>query len=347
MFEIITKSNLINSQDIDSNFSEQITLRGYETENTGLPGEFQSLIVEKRITPLSVGAIADKHCPTRRDLYFTKGVNRVKAKDQTNWGRKAGKVVEDYYNSILANGILQQRGNYTTISNEVLNFNSNYFDVNTKKFKELEELELTTTDMREGDTAWLITLLKNSGRIDLALSLLHKMLVNDETQCTLFGKKDQPEFLDLEDIQIAPKLEPNYLEIGINNPSEPDLLIPKRGMVGDIKTGISFNLKYQLTCTGYALAYENQYRTRVDWGVIYFIPTRTPYRYARILNFPQVHIFPITEELRQWFLDNRDEAYSIISKSEAPNLPLIDNRKECKYCKFLNHCKEQGLTIEE
>ncbi|MBU4502709.1 MAG: CRISPR-associated protein Cas4, partial [Nanoarchaeota archaeon] len=126
---------------------------------------------------------------------------------------------------------------------------------------------------------------------------------------------------------------------------KPDFLIRKYKIIGDIKSGMGgFEDRYLLTCIGYALAYENEMKEDINFGIIYFFPTRHS-RFTKPASFSQVYIFPIDDDVRKYFLDVRDQAYSIISRNSSPNLP--DDKRNCTYCKFNEECKQEGLTYEE
>jgi len=332
MFEIITKWNLSRPDEEINYFIDNITLRGYNGEATFLTGEFKSKIHNGSIRTLSVGNIADKICPTRRDLYFIKGINKVKVKDQQTWGRITGKFVEDYFYNIFKNSSNNEQEVYSQLIDYGGNFNQDFFKNSNKKIKKLEQLEQESQGSKEGDTEWLLKLLSSSGRAELGFNILHSIL-------------KQHGCVDVNHIQIEQEINPVILQIGINSPTTPDFIIPDYEIVGDIKTAPQFNIKYQLTCAGYALAYENEKKQDINWGVVYFIPTISPSHYTRILTYPQVHIFPINDYLRQWFLSERDRAYRIISAQSYPNFPNTNQRDKCPHCKFLNHCKSKGLNL--
>ena len=332
MIEVITKWNLTRPDEEINDFIERITLRGNNIDEVGLTGEFKSLLAENRIKPLSVGNIADKICPTRRDLYFQKGINKLRGTDKITWGRKTGKFVENYFYKLKDYSFQYTDKKYTDLNDEGTKFSNAYFVQKNEEIVKLKELEITTIGTKEGDTEWLQILLRQSGRAEMASKLVHSII-------------NQAGCIDLRDLEIEKEVNPNTNQIGINSPTTPDFIISQFGIVGDIKTGINFENKYQLTCTGYALAYENETGKAINWGIIYFIPTRTPSRYARIHNYPQIHIFPINQELRQWFLDNRDEAYRINSQLNSPRFPDNEEREECPHCKYKEYCESQGLSI--
>ena len=140
-------------------------------------------------------------------------------------------------------------------------------------------------------------------------------------------------------------LNPKSTEIGISRGVEPDFLIEGYKVIGDIKSGTEFESFYQFTCTGYALAYENEKKKDINWGIIYFFPTRNPSAYVKPITFAQIYLFPIDDDLRRWFLDSIIEDYGIISKEEPPGFPEKEKRTHCNYCSFNEQCKSGGLEI--
>lgn len=359
MFQVITMWNLSRPDEEMKESVENIELRGCNSD-TVLTGEFArriSLRLEldkqrkegqisedeyKRelrssgaIGPLSVSNIADRYCPARRDLYFVKGINRPSdISDKTTWGRVAGNTVESYLNRILGENVEQGRS-YSSLVNGGRSLNENFVNFNSRSIKRLQHIEEESEDVRTGDTNWFLQLLNYNGRAELGLKLLHSLIKEEES-------------LDLTYIKGKQKISPSASQIGISSPASPDFIIPDFGVVGDIKTGINFTDHFLLTCAGYALAYENQHGKGYDinWGIIYFFPTRIPTEYVRPLTFTQIYIFPIDDSLRDWFIRVRDSAYDTISKPNPPDFPPEDERKHCKHCRFKDYCINKGLELK-
>ncbi len=157
------------------------------------------------------------------------------------------------------------------------------------------------------------------------------------------------EDLDLNHLKLntasSLRLKPKPTEIGISSPVEPDFLIAEYEVIGDIKSGTEFKPFHQITCTGYALAYENEKKKDINWGIIYFFPTRNPSTYVKPITFAQIYIFPIDDNLRRWFLDFRNQDYDTISKDKPPEFPGVTDRQHCNYCQFNEQCKSEGLEI--
>jgi len=345
MFQIISMWNLTRPDQEIAETVTNIKLRGYN-EDTFLTGEFAWKIAEGKLRPLSVSNIADKYCPSRRDLYFYKGINRPPSLGNLpSWGGKAGYLVEEYVKMIIdrTKNSMDNFSNYDSLLSNSDDNHQYFLTLRSKNIKELKNLEEETDVIKQGDTDWLLKLLKSNGRAELAINFLHGMLKEEASLNIEHVVSDNIDFSDEE------KRKEHIKQIGINLPAAPDFIIPKFGIVGDIKTGAEFKPHFQLTCAGYALAYENVKGkgNDINWGIIYFFPTRNPGRYVKPLTFAQVYIFPIDDYLRDSFVYIRDEAYNMVSKDEVPEFPNESERKHCKYCRFKEYCISQGLEVSE
>jgi CRISPR/Cas system-associated exonuclease Cas4 (RecB family) len=319
---------------------DKITLRGYESEEVFLTGEIAQRIKEQKVSPLSVSDIADALCPTRRDLYFKKGINKPTGiKTTPRWGRKAGQLVEKYlYESFDECCKIKRTKSYRGIHRRLDIFSKKFFSNNNSTFSELERLRTRP----EEDPTWLINLLNLNGRAELGLSFLHSIL-----------SKSGNNELDIQDIETNKanllEINPKPVQIGINKGSRPDFRVSKLGIIGDIKSGTGgFQDRYLLTCTGYALANENELGKAgdINFGIIYLLPTRHS-EYIRPISFAQIYIFPINDRLRQWFIDMRNQAYEVISQESIPPFPDASKIKECGlHCKYFDYCISQGLVYE-
>jgi len=325
MFQVILHWNLLHANNIIEDSIPSETFRGYNKE-VFISSELINPLKNPKLKPLSVSDIADIKCPSRIDLYYKKGKNRQKKPRQSEtWGSKAGPIVEKYFLDYLSNHDALPK-KYNSVSNEANAIHEGFLSEKREDFEKLETLE----NDEFVDTQWLKKLLCCGGRAELGVKVLHSLL-KEKTS------------INATDIFSLIDVEPD-IEIGISTPSRPDFIIPKSEIVGDIKSGIEFLAIHQLTCAGYALAYENANKTRkmkINWGIIYFFPTRNPRARVKPITFPQLYIFPIDDYLRSWFIDERDKAYQIISKDTPPAFPkkII----QCSSCKFLKICISAGL----
>jgi len=331
MFQIITAWNLVYLKNNLQKTVENIKLRGYNRE-AFLTGEFLSKITSKEIKPLSVSDIADFLCPSRRDLYFKKGKNRIIKRGRKTWGSIAGRVVENFAFTLFNKfHEMKNSWSYSKIIKKTNSFSESFKGKNFQNFQNLNKLK----GRPDEESDWLLKLLTYNGRAELGLRLLHKVL-----------SKEKDNEMNIDDIEIkTSELKPNPKQIGINRPVKPDFLVEKYKVVGDIKSGIGgFKDRYLLTCAGYALACENERGKEgdINFGIIYFLPTRYS-EHAKPVSFGQVYIFPIDDALREWFLNIRDRAYQIVSMDSPPIFP--EDKSHCSYCQFYDVCKSQGLKL--
>jgi len=344
MSQVIVMWNLARPDQELGKVVNNITLRGYN-KDTFITGEFAWKITEEEIKPLSVSDIADRYCSTRRDLYFRKGLNRLSGRirrGMKTWGPKAGNLVEKYVFSVFDSSkdfTNQKYSNIIEVSDENHN---NYVNSNVNSIEELRSLEERFPD-EKGNTEWLKKLLKSNGRAEFSFRYLNEILKEDisvNNGDIFYGEHAK--------IDIPRKRKQHIKQVGISLPATPDFIIPKYRIVGDIKTGVEFKPHFQLTCAGYALAHENVKGegNHIDWGIIYFFPTRNPSLFRKSITFAQVYIFPIDNYLRSEFLAKRDEAYAIISNPQKPPFPQSNESKHCEYCRFRGICVQDGLKLE-
>jgi len=336
VFRIITSWNFVQPEKDLEKAVSNIKLRGYADKETFLTGQFAAKVANKEIRSLSVGDIADFLCPSRRDLYFKKGKNRMKTKSQKTWGGVAGRLVENFTLKVFSE--CQQSKNpwsYSKIKQRTGHLSRDFKKENFHDFDSLNKLK-----SRPGEEPdWLLKSLTYSGRAELGLKLLHMALTDSEKKISAMQMKD---------LEISTeKLKPHPEQIGISQPAKPDFLVEKCKIVGDIKSAIGgFKDYYFLTCAGYALAYENckGRGNDIDFGIIYFFPTRYT-EYAKPISFGQVYLFPIDDGLRDWFLKTRNKAYDIISKDSPPDFPYEKGGNHCPFCHFRDTCVSQGLVL--
>lgn len=337
MFSVITTWNLTRP-DLDAvgDFNS-VERRGYNSELVALTGQLATKITDRTILPLSVSDVADKRCLTHRDLYLRKGVRRLSTTqlnkiEKATWGHKAGTFVEKYVNGAgMRESINHSIQSYTSIRNNGDSYYQSFVENRAPDIARLITLERSTPNTKEGDTGWLLRLLKCNGRLELGAQVLNSFVK---------GIDD----LDFSHIEFDTHLHPNLMEIGINPPATPDFIVPHLGIVGDIKTSIRFEMHFQLTCAGYALVYENEHEEghNINWGIIYLLPTRNPTALVRPLTFAQLYIFAIDDNLRTWFLYERDKAYRALAEEQIPSVGEEDIRDNCPYCKFKQYCEDQG-----
>lgn len=95
----------------------------------------------------------------------------------------------------------------------------------------------------------------------------------------------------------------------------------------DLKFGESMDF-HRLTTTGYALVMESLYEYPVNLGCIIY----ARFDGGRLLIDKDYHL--IDDELRQWFIEARDEKMRMVSEEIDPGMP-----GECyEGCPYMGHC---------
>jgi len=339
VFEVVARWNLVRPDKDMNEAVEDIKLRGYD-EETFITGQFLTLLRERTIRPLSVSNIADVYCPTRRDLYIEKGRNRPspRVRGKTLWSRIAGDLTHRYVATILSdNTAAKNQKKYATIRKKGSKLHTEIVTTqgNVINISNLKQKETISYGTNAGDTEWFLRSLNSHVITEIANRSLHYMAKGNDS-------------VDLQELRVDETINPDYLQIGISSPATPDFILPEYGIVGDIKTGTEFVAHFQLTCAGYALAYENANGKPhdINWGIIYLFPTRNRSSYVRPITFAQIYIFPIDDYLRQLFLDIRDEAYALVIEEDQPSFPKPDDRERCYGCKYKEYCVGQGLELK-
>jgi len=331
MFQVVTAWNFVSLEKDFESAVDSIRLRGYSTD-AFITGGFLTKITNEEIKPLSVSDIADIICPSRRDLYLRKGKSRPRIKSPRTWGGVAGRVVENFMFTVYDEfSDLRNSFSYSTIKNRSNVLSRNFRQNNLDSFEHLDKLRSRLDE----EPDWLLKLLTYNCRAELGLRLLHRVLSKEDTHC-----------MRVKDLKIiSNELKPHPKQVGISSPAQPDFMVEKYKVVGDIKSGIGgFKDHYLLTCAGYALAYENERgkNNNMDFGIVYFFPTRYT-EHAKPISFGHVYIFPIDDGLRDWFLRMRNQAYAIVSKDSPPDFPT--EKYHCARCRYYDVCRSQGLVL--
>ena len=328
MFQVVNISNLLNPfGKAFAKFEVEEGLRGRGTKAL-VTGQHLLKLKKQEIRPLSVDNIANQYCPTGRDTYIQKGKNRPKernrrgAESTRGFPRNAGIIGEEFFVDILqAKGI--KSDSYRKLQEAGDSYTSAFFK---RKAVFLDQLKKDSPK----DYDVFVSGLRLSGRVEFGIKHLYSVLTRNRTirpSDILFDKEFMP-----------------TLQLGISTPSKPDFVIPSLNLIGDVKSGESLEQKHLLTCAGYALAYESSERKPIDWGMIYFFKAKNYTEYGKQISLPQVYLLPIDRELREWFLEIRNERYAIIMKDNMPELP--SDTQKCNDCKYRSYCQKDGLVLQ-
>ncbi len=324
--------------DIPSAFEEEskkITLRGYNEEFVRLPADFAWK------NSLSVGDIANDICPVRKDLYNAKarkGLTTEQKNGKKTWGRLAGMIVEPFCTSLLGKFDDLYAGDskitYHTIVDVVDSHSRNFFTQSTTR-RQLNQLASAASEEGYNSPEHLMLALGYSARNELALLGADFLLCKTNEQNTTKLSERVPIVVKKKSLELHPKSELT----GISDPATPDFLMQEIGAVGDIKSGKEFKRSHQVTCAGYALARENEFGSEGDTniGIIYFIET-----HSLVPTPARAYFFVITDALRRAFIDRRNNAYNVLSRSmitnQPPDISSVSREEYCIHCRFIELC---------
>jgi len=314
---------------------EQIKLRGYDEEFIKLPGDFAWK------ESLSVDDIASDICPVRKDLYNSKarGLKGKEKNGRMTWGRRAGTVVEKYCTGLL--GVFddlyagQPNVTYQTLIDKVHAYSKSFFASENGIRRQMKELEKIAAEEKSDSPQYLELVLQYSARNELAFLAADWILGGLHTRRGAKLTERLPIVINRQRLEIHP----DTAITGISAPAIPDFLITGTDSVGDVKSGKEFKHSHQMTCAGYALARESELGPsgNTNIGIIYFIETHgfTPVP-------ARAYFFVISDVLRRAFIDRRDKAYSVLSRSaqtrQRPDISTVDRERHCVHCKFLEVC---------
>jgi len=295
-----------------------IKLRGYlREEPVLLPAEFASL------KPLSVDDITSIHCPTRRDLFL---LRKRRLKGYPTWGRIAGPLIEKFCAGLVDEyqHLFDGKQSYDSVKSLVGDYAKRFMAANERPLKTLGRYSTSKSE----DVARLMLVLQYTGRYELAM--LGADFILDAG-----ASSQSPMLTRVPILHKGIEILPDAKVVGISSPSTPDFLMTQLQVVGDIKSGSAFKDFYPLSCAGYAIAYESHHGPGSDmnFGIIYFLETHT-----RSLTTARSYGFIIDDELRQEFLDRRNEAFGVLLRSNDDLPPLANREQYCVFCKYLRDC---------
>lgn len=244
---------------------------------------------------LGVYEIAGKYCESGRDVYLRK-IDGIKA--QPNKDMIRGSVFHDALANILvkAKRLIYSHGvaNYQAI---------------LKGLQEPADLDLTQ---------W-----KNLLSRDEIKELRHKVAIISDFESARIGARIQEILIKQpyigEDSLVAlavpvvveQKLNGSFLGLSANLSA--DAFTFSEPMVLDLKFGAKKNF-HRLATTGYALVMEAIYEFPINLGCIVY----AEFKGDRLVITKDIHI--IDDELRQWFIEERDEKMRMIYEEIDPGL---------------------------
>ncbi len=301
----------------------EIKLRGWDVKNREVvvPSELSS-------KSISVGDLTAGYCPTYRDFYLSK-VKKMRLPE--TWDRYAGKAIHKLYKEIGAETqtyLLKNRKELAKI--DLLRY------LRKSKSRIVNNL---TEDM--SSTIEKLIDKPNDQEVKKFVGTLERIIEFEGEMASAFcdyiisSKIDveiASEFSSLAPVHIQ-ELSLNAPPLGLSKGVKPDFLIGEN-FIGDIKTGPPFEF-HRLTVAAYALAYEYETKTPVDYGVVFHLQISVS---KRVPLYSDTEFFVISDMYRRAVLDLRNKKLDILVNRRDPG--DSKNVEECNNCPFHPSCRE-------
>lgn len=258
---------------------------------------------------LAVYEVSNAYCPTGRDLYIRRVLKQY---PKPNYFMITGKALHEIILNVIVNAKknIYTHGTYNT--EELLASLRSPLEINWPKdmafFDAARQKELIAkgTMLRDYEQGRIVArvgeILTQQPYIG-ADSLVHLAL-------PVVGEH---------------KLDGRFL--GLSQHLSTDALILSEPMIVDLKFGAPQRF-HRLATTGYAMVMEALYEMPVNLGCIIY----GEFKNGRLLVTKDMHL--IDDELRQWFVESRDEKMRMICEEVDPG--IADGCKE--YCPSYNVC---------
>jgi len=263
---------------------------------------------------LGVSEVANRYCPTYRDIYLRRVLGRPAPytyKTVRGWIYHAisSKTVQEVKSTLYLKGLCSGAELFQELSgrrDEILDsIFKKYAASRYLNEREMEELR------REAEALYSFLILQASARLDRILSEVKR----PELESVL--AKAVP--MDVERLV-------NGRLLGLSQELRVDLFTERR-IVVEIKTG-DVRPFHKYVLAGYALAIESDLEIPIDYGIVSYL-----WSDGRFVKVRNVTYF-IGDELRREFLELRDEAFNVIHNGVDPGKPA-----NCPtYCIYYDLC---------
>lgn len=257
--------------------------------------------------------IAGKYCPVGKDVYLKRVMGMS---GNLNFLMIQGIVLHDVMVEIMtkAKKLIYTMGvsNYISIFNELSN---NTYEIPGKYVKLLDNnLELL---QKRVNYLWEFEARNITARIQEVLS--HQPYIGEDS-LTYHALP----------VIMEQKLDGSFL--GMSHYLSSDAFIFSEPMILDLKFDIKRDF-HRLTTTGYAMVIESLYEYPVNIGCLIYPQFNED---GRITLKKDFHF--INEELRQWFIEERDEKMRMVFEEIDPGKP----EKCYENCQYLEECNKTG-----
>jgi CRISPR-associated protein Csa1 len=262
--------------------------------------------------PLGVYEVAGKYCPTGRDVYLRR-VMRVVA--PPNRGMVEGRLLHQLAAELLveAKSLIYQHGSNCLAALDGLRFHPHPPIDTPAPESQHAELRAKFDAVRAFQVRCIVD------RVQDVLAR-HPHVGADALAALALP------------VHLEVRLNGTYL--GLSPHLSADAVLFADHVVADLKFGPREPF-HRLTTAGYALTLESLYEVPIDVGCIVYVG----FRNGRVTIDRDYHL--IGDELRQWFLQEREEKARLVAEEIDPGVP-----RECsRSCPYLRVCHPEQDSV--
>lgn len=260
---------------------------------------------------LPVYQVSSRYCPTGRDTYLAR-VHDYKA--DPNESMIFGSLMHEILNKVLVNAkkLVYMMGvdNLTLIEKEL----TQPIDDWLKQYFYTNHIDLELYDIL-------------STRANQVHSFEVNRIINRLQDVLSRFRYVREDSLVAQSIPIALGYRLDGTRLGLSSNLSTDAMTIAEPMVINLKFGEPRDF-HRLTTTAYALVMESLYEHPVDLGCVIYVQ----FEEDRILINKDMHM--IDDELRQWFIEERDEKMRMVYEEIDPGI----SSKCPSDCSYYNYC---------
>jgi CRISPR-associated protein Csa1 len=315
------KENMIEKLKSELGDPSRITIRGRKLDEVKLPSELSGRL-------LPVNLLANKFCPTNRDIFLNVVAN---IPGSPTWSSYKGRVIHKLCFKLAerAKGYILRRNIIQKI--DILRYTRRIGRNLIRQLTSDMDREITRMTNRPSRTEkdnFLKDLLKLVRMESEIASTFADYII-----ATNFDVQLSSEFNRMFSFQGEISL--NATPLGFSRGARPDFVYSRGNstIVGDIKTG-DVKPFHKLVVAAYALAYEYDTGVPINFGAILNI------KFSNRRNVPiykDTEIMVISDKYRQAFLALRDEKFEIVVNGVDPG--LAPDESACTKCPYYSYCR--------
>ncbi len=263
--------------------------------------------------PLGIYEVAAKYCPTGRDVYLRR-VARLSA--PPNRGMLEGRLLHQLVADLLveAKRRIYLHGSACLEALDALQEPPAGGEPSPAATAEADELRAKLAAVRAYETRRIVE------RVQDVLAR---------------HPRAGPDAIVALALPVHVELNLNGALLGLSPQLSSDGFLYAESMVADLKFGPREEF-HRLTTTGYALVLESLYEVPIDVGCIVYVG----FRHGRVTIERDFHV--IGDELRHWFVEEREEKMRLVAEEIDPGLPSACPRT----CPYLRTCHPAERSAE-